>query len=201
MPGLPSVGGKKSVSSLWMDGLSTPGQVISPQLQTQRVEFVCEVCPCLGVNWSMRRVDLVQNKLGTRNLSTSRRLARRTDHLRSFFVRVITHHTHAHTPRWFCGRSRTMSSITSPQTCFVGPLRKTRPWPRARAKRPCPTLVLSQSLIYVSIQLPAEWLGVWGPFGCLSLPSGSEMGRSTAKIGVSSHPWSFSGTRAAPVAR
>ena len=137
----------------------------------------------------------------TRNLSSSRRLARHTDHLRSFFLRVITHHTHAHTPRRFCGHSGTMSSITSPQACFVGSLGKTRPWPRTRAKRPSPTLVLSHSFIYVSIQLPAEWLGVWGPFVCLSLPSGSEMGRSTAKIGVSSYPWSFFGRRAAPVAR
>ena len=201
MPGLPSGGGKKPVSTLQMDGLSTPGQVISPQLQTQRVEGVCEVCPCLGVNWSMRRVDLVQNKLGTRNLSTSRRLARRTDHSRSFFLRIITYHTHAHTPRWFCGRSRTMSSITSLPACFVGPLRKTRHWPRARAQRPRPALVLSHSLLHVSIQLPVKWLGVWCPFGCLSLPSGSEMGRSTDKTGVSSYPWSFFGTRAAPVAR
>ena len=80
-----------------------------------------------------QRVDVVQNKLDTRNLSTSRRLVRRTDNLRSLFLRVITHHTHAHTPRRFCGSSGTMSSITSPQTCFVGPPPKTRPWPRARA--------------------------------------------------------------------
>ena len=162
---------------------------------------MCEVRPCLEVNWSIGRVDPVQNKLDTRNLSSSRRLARHTDHLRSFFLRAITHHTHAHTPRRFCGRSGTMSSITSPQACFVGPLGKTRPWPRTRAKRPSPTLVLSHSFICVSIQLPAEWLGVWGPFGCLNPPSGSEMGRSTAKTGVSSYPWTFFGTRAAPAAR
>ena len=55
--------------------------------------------------------------------------------------------------------------------------------------------------MYRSIQLLVKWLGLWRPFGCLGLLSGSEMGQSTAKTGVSRYPWSFLGTRAAPVAR
>ena len=65
--------------------------------------------------------------------SPSRTMARRAGHLRSFFGRATTHHTRTHNPRRFCRRSGAMSSITTPQACFVGQLRKTRPRPRALA--------------------------------------------------------------------
>ena len=102
---------------------------------------------------------------------TSRTMARRAGHLRSFFLRLNPHHTHAHTPRRLRGRSGTMRLGRSLQPCFCGRNRKTRVCPRAPAWRHCQPLTLSPSLRDVSIQLPAKGLGVSCPFGCLSRPS------------------------------
>ena len=143
------------------------------------------------------QVDVVQNKLDTRNLSTSRRLVRRTDNLRSFFLRVITYHTHAHTSRRFCGRSGTVSSITSPQTCFVGPPKNTSLASRTGVTSLPDAGTFAQPHVCVGTtpcQLVRRLVPVW-------LFEPAEMGRSTAKTGVSSYPWSFFGTRAVPAAR
>ena len=86
---------------------------------------------------------------------TSRTMARRAGHLRSFFLRLNPHHTHAHTPRRLRGRSGTMRLGRSLQPCFCGRNRKTRVCPRAPAWRHCQPLTLSPSLRDVSIQLPA----------------------------------------------
>ena len=115
------------------------------------------------------------------DFSTSRTMARRAGHLRSFFLRFDPHPTHAHTPRRVRGRSGTMRLIPSLQACFCGRDRKTRVCPRAQVWRHRPPLTLSHSPRDVSIQLPAKGVGVSCPFGCFSLPNVSEMWRRTPR--------------------
>ena len=63
------------------------------------------------------------------DFSTSRTMARRPGHLRSFFLGVTIHHTYYHTSRWFCLSSGAMRLILSLQACFCDRNRKTRVCP------------------------------------------------------------------------
>ena len=88
----------KPVPALQMGWIADPGTAHFPATPNPTCKRRVRSLAVFRSELAHAQVDVVQNKLDTRSLSTSRGLMRRTDILGSLFLRVNSSHSCTHTP-------------------------------------------------------------------------------------------------------